>query len=79
MLNATEYAEGPSMGERPRLIAEVDGKLRDVEEQHTRFVDQAPPGIMLELLPAVRAQHAKAKHLAEWRARQERDAQSRIR
>jgi len=74
IIAATEYAEGPPMSERVPLIAAVDAKLADVEEQHSSLVDQAAAlGIALDLLDAVRLRRARAAHLAEVRERQARE------
>jgi hypothetical protein len=74
LIEATEYAEGPPMSERPRLIAELDEKIADVEREHSQLVDQARGlGIEIALLDDVRYRRAHEAHLAENRARLARD------
>jgi hypothetical protein len=80
VIDATDYAEGPPIAGRPRLIAEVDAKILDVEEQHSSLVDQARElGITLELLPDVRQRRAHAAHLDEFRERAARDLAPKVR
>ncbi|HEV8441557.1 MAG TPA: hypothetical protein VGT40_26000 [Methylomirabilota bacterium] len=42
----TVHAPGPPLSERPPLIADLDTKIADVDEQYSQLVDQAhrPPG-----------------------------------
>jgi len=74
IITGAEYAEGPPMSARAELIAAVDAKIADVEEQHSALVDQALAlGIQLDLLDAVRSRRARAAYLAEVREHQARD------
>ncbi len=61
------------MGERTRLIAEVDVKIADIEAEHSTLVDQARElGIRLELLPAESARRLQAQQRREFVAAQNR-------
>ena len=80
LIEATEYAEGPPMSERPTLIAAVAAKIADVEEQHSGLVDQARAlGITLGLLDDVRSRRAVEARAAEFREREARDLARKVR
>ena len=73
-LEATPYEPGPPTGDRPRVLAELDAKIIDVEAQHSELVDRAAElGIALELLPDVRMRRAHEAHVKSLHDRDARD------
>lgn len=63
IIEAAAYVAGPAMRERPRLIAEVDAKITEVERQHSELVDRARElGVGLALLPEVQGRRLQAGH-----------------
>jgi hypothetical protein len=80
VIEATPYVAGPPMADRPGLIADVDAKIADVEDQHSELVARAAElGISIELLLDVRARRAHEANLAEFRERDARDRARRVR
>lgn len=82
ILRSQSYEAGAPLADRPRLIAEADVRIREIEDQHSALVDAAAhlnPPISLELLPAVRdrREHERIQarregdRLADERRRQE--------
>jgi hypothetical protein len=80
LIEATPDAGGPSMRERPQLIADVDVRIADVEAQHSALVDQARTlGITLDLLESVRGRRVMEAQRAEFRDRTARDLARKVR
>lgn len=81
VIRATPYDAGPPIADRPALLAELDAKIRDIEQRHTELVDGAAafdPPITLALLPAVAARrqeeaYRQKRNAAADAARRERE------
>lgn len=71
-IQAAEYAEGPRLADRPRLLAEINNRIAELEAEHEAIVDAAAGlGITIPLLPAV------AQRREDARLREEREAHRR--
>jgi hypothetical protein len=61
IIERAEYNAGPPMGDRLRLLAEVDARIGQIERDHAALVDEAgASGIRLEHLPDEHARRMRA-------------------
>jgi hypothetical protein len=66
IIQAAKLEAGPPMADREQLLAELDVRIAEVEEQHTALCDQAAAlGLTIPLLDDVRMRRAQAAHRAE--------------
>lgn len=71
-LEAVGYEGGAPWAERLPLIAELEARLKALEQEHTQICDEAAEeGIALELLPHVAQRRAAEQIAAERRAKAE--------